>query len=306
MKVAVTGSHGLVGSELVRVLEQGGHEVTRLVRGEAPGGDGVSSSRTVRWDPTAGTIDAAGLEGHDAVVHLAGAGIGDRRWSDDRKATIRDSRLKGTSLLASTLAGLERPPTVLASGSAVGYYGYDRGDEELTEDSPAGTGFLATLVQEWEAATDPAAGAGIRVALLRSGIVQSAKGGALAQLLPPFKLGVGGRLGSGRQWFSWVSIDDEAGAITHVLNDDSVRGPVNLTAPEPVTNAEFTGTLGRVLRRPTVIPVPTPILRARFGGELVTEMLLGGQRVLPAVLQRTGYTFRHPTLAEALSHAVGQ
>lgn len=304
MRVAVTGSNGLVGSELVRVLEHGGSEVTRIVRGDSTQAAGAPKGRTVCWDPSAGTIEAAGLEGHDAVVHLAGAGIGDQRWSDDRKATIRDSRVKGTRLLAETLAGLERPPAVLASGSAVGFYGYDRGDEALTEDSGPGGGFLATVVQEWEAATAPAAEAGVRVVLLRSGIVLSAKGGALAQLLLPFKLGAGGRLGSGRQWFSWVSIDDEVGAIAHVLSDGSVRGAVNLTAPEPVTNAELTATLGRVLRRPTVIPVPTTVLRVRFGGEMVTEMLLGGQRVLPAALQASGYRFRHPQLSEALSYVL--
>ena len=299
MKVAITGSTGLIGSALVRSLEADGHQVTRLVRGQPSG------PRQVAWDPTGGVIDAAGLEGHDAAVHLAGAGLGDHRWTDDYKAKVLDSRVAGTSLLAETLASLDRPPAVLASGSAVGYYG-DRGDEELTEASPPGTGFLADVVQAWEAAAMPARQGGIRVALVRSGVVQSPQGGALKRLLLPFKLGLGGRIGSGRQWLSWVSLDDEVGAIRHVLGDESVSGPVNLTAPNPVTNAEFTRALGRVLHRPTLLPTPTPALQLVLGRELVSEMLLGGQRVLPAVLQASGYSFVHPSLEEALADMVGR
>lgn len=299
MKVAITGSTGLIGSALVRSLEADGHQVTRLVRGQPSG------PRQVAWDPTGGVIDAAGLEGHDAAVHLAGAGLGDHRWTDDYKAKVLDSRVAGTSLLAETLASLDRPPAVLASGSAVGYYG-DRGDEELTEASPPGTGFLAEVVQAWEAAAMPARQGGIRVALVRSGVVQSPQGGALKRLLLPFKLGLGGRIGSGRQWLSWVSLDDEVGAIRHVLGDESVSGPVNLTAPNPVTNAEFTRALGRVLHRPTLLPTPTPALQLVLGRELVSEMLLGGQRVLPAVLQASGYSFVHPSLEEALADMVGR
>ena len=292
MKVIVTGSSGLIGSALVRSLEADGHQVTRLVR-KPP-----SAPAEVRWDPGAGVIDAGALEGHDAAVHLAGANIGARRWTDEYKAKLLDSRVKGTALLVRTLTSLDMPPKVLASGSAVGFYG-DRGDEELTEVSSPGTGFLAELVQIWEAAAAPAADAGIRVAYLRSGIVQSAEGGALGPQLLPFKLGLGGRIGSGRQWLSWVGIDDEVGAIGHVLEHESLSGPVNLTAPNPVTSAEYARTLGRVLHRPTVLPIPTPVLQLKLGRELVAEMLLGGQRVLPAALEASGYAFRHPHLEDA-------
>jgi uncharacterized protein (TIGR01777 family) len=294
LRVAVTGASGLIGSHLVRSLQADGHQVTRLVRREATG------PGEVRWDPGNGSIDAAGLEGHDAAVHLAGAGLGDHRWTNSYTATVLDSRVGATSLLAETLASLDRPPAVLASGSAVGYYG-DRGDEELTEESAPGTGFLAEVVQAWEASAAPAARAGIRVAFLRSGIVQSPDGGALKRLLLPFKLGLGGRIGSGRQWLSWVAIDDEIGAIRHVLADESVAGPVNLTAPNPVTNGDYTRTLGRVLHRPTVVPTPTPALQLLLGRELVSEMLLGGQRVVPTVLRASGYTFSHPRLEQALA-----
>lgn len=293
----VTGSSGLIGSALVRSLEADGHQVTRLVRKPPSGPAEVS------WDPATGTIDAGALEGHDAAVHLAGANIGARRWTDEYKAKLVDSRMKGTGLLIRTLAALDRPPKVLASGSAVGFYG-DRGDEELTELSPPGTGFLAELVQRWEAAAAPAAEAGIRVAYLRSGIVQSAAGGALGPQLLPFKLGLGGRIGSGRQWLSWIGIDDEAGAIGHVLEHESLSGPVNLTAPNPVTTAEYARTLGRVLHRPTVLPIPTPVLQLKLGRELVAEMLLGGQRVLPAALQASGFAFRHPHLEDALASTI--
>ena len=254
----------------------------------------------MRWDPAAGSIDAALLEGHDAAVNLAGAGIGDRRWTAKHKAAIRDSRVQGTDLLARALASLDRPPAVLASGSAVGFYG-NRGDEELTEESRPGTGFLAGVVEEWEAATTPARQAGIRVATLRSGVVLSPRGGALGRQLLPFRLGLGGRLGSGKQWLSWISLDDEAGAIRHVLTHGEVEGPVNLTAPGPVTNAEFTARLGRALRRPTVLPTPTAALWLLFGREMVAETLLTSQRVLPAVLTASGYSFRHPAVDAALA-----
>lgn len=294
MRIAVTGSHGLIGTALVQALEAGGHQVTPVVRAGDSGGEGV------RWDPMGGTIDAAGLDGHDAVVNLAGPGIGDHRWTDDYKRLVRDARVKGTDLLARTLASLDRPPAVLATGSAVGYYG-DRGDEDLTETSGPGSGFLAELVRDWEAAAAPAAEAGIRVVHLRTGIVLSAGGGALKKMLLPFRLGVGGRLGSGRQWFSWISIDDQVGAILHALAGGDVRGPVNFTAPAPVTNAVLTKALGRALHRPTVVPVPRFALRALLGVQLADEMVLGGQRVLPAALETSGYQFRHPTLDEALA-----
>lgn len=299
MRVLLTGSSGLIGSALTRSLEADGHHVTRLVR-RPPGGPSE-----VRWDPAAGSIDAARLEGHDAAVNLAGAGIGDRRWTAKHKAAIRDSRVQGTGLLARTLATLERPPAVLASGSAVGFYG-NRGDEELTEESRPGTGFLAEVVREWEAATTPARAAGIRVATIRSGVVLSADGGALKRQLLPFRLGVGGRLGSGRQWLAWISLDDEVGAIRHVLTHDDLAGPVNATAPGPVTNAEFTRQLGRAVRRPTVLPTPTIALWALLGRELVADMLFASQRALPAALTASGYSFRHPAVDAALADILGR
>ncbi|MET0804696.1 MAG: TIGR01777 family oxidoreductase, partial [Acidimicrobiales bacterium] len=238
MDVAVTGSSGLIGTALVRSLEGDGHRVRRLVRRPPEGPD------EVRWDPDAGEVDAAGLEGAGGVVHLAGPGIGERRWTDDRKRELREARVEGTGVLARALAGLDRPPAVLVSGSAIGIYG-DRGDEVLTEKSDLGDDFLAHLCRDWEAAAQPAADAGIRVATIRSGIVLAPEGGALAKLLPLFKLGAGGRMGSGRQWWSWITIDDEIAAIRHLLEHD-VAGPVDLTAPEPVTNQELTKALGRV------------------------------------------------------------
>ena len=293
MKVAVTGSHGLIGSELVAELGRRGDQVTRLVR--ATPGPGEAA-----WDPAAGTIEADKLEGHDAVVHLAGVGIGDHRWTDEHKRAVLDSRLQGTALLARTLAGLSSPPAVMVSGSAVGYYGFDGGDEVRTESSPPGRGFLADVTTAWEAASAPAEEAGIRVVRLRSGVVLTEKGGALKKQLLPFKLGVGGRLGNGRQWLSWISLEDEVAAILHALTTDHVRGPVNATSPEPVTNATFTSTLGRVLRRPAFMPVPTVALDALFGRQMVQEMLLGGQRVLPGALEASGFTFALPHLEDAL------
>jgi uncharacterized protein (TIGR01777 family) len=298
MRVIVTGSHGLIGGELVTRLGQAGHHVTRLVRSR-PGADEAA------WDPAAGTIEADKLEGHDGAVHLAGVGIGDHRWTDEHKRAVLDSRVQGTGLLARTLAGLSSPPAVLVSGSAVGYYG-DRGDEELTEDSGRGTGFLADVVAAWEAAADPAAESGIRVVLARSGVVLTAKGGALKKQLLPFKLGMGGRLGTGRQWLSWISLDDEVSALVHALTTASLSGPANLTSPEPVTNAEFTATLARVLHRPAVLPVPTLALRTLFGRQMVDEMMLGGQRVLPAALDASGFAFAHPTLESALREALAE
>jgi uncharacterized protein (TIGR01777 family) len=298
MRVAVTGSSGLIGGELVAELGRQGHEVTRLVR--RPAGPGEAS-----WDPAGGTIEADKLEGHDGVVHLAGVGIGDHRWSDDHKRAVMDSRVKGTDLLARTLAGLARPPTVLLSGSAVGYYGYES-DQPVTEASPQGAGFLAEVVGAWEQAAAPALDAGIRVVHPRSGVVLTAKGGALKKQLLPFKMGAGGRLGTGRQWLSWISLDDEVAAIVHLLGTDIGSGPVNVTSPNPVTNKEFTATLARVLKRPAIMPVPTPALHALFGEEMTKEMLLGGQRVLPAALEASGYVFRQPTLEGALRATLGR
>jgi uncharacterized protein (TIGR01777 family) len=295
--VAVTGSHGFVGSALVPALIRAGHRVIRLVRGRPEGADELG------WDPEAGTIDAAGLEGIVGVVHLAGAGIGDKRWTDVRKRLILESRTNGTTLLARTLAALSRPPSVLVSASAVGYYG-DRGDEPLDEQSAPGNDFVAGVCAQWEAATAPAGDAGIRVARTRSGIILSRDGGVLSRMLFPFRLGLGGRMGSGRQYMSWISIDDEVGAILHALTQVRVSGPVNLTGPRPVRNAEFTKTLGRVLHRPTAIPTPLLPLRARYGTELVRHLLVEGQRVFPKQLEQTGYEFAHPTLEEALRAVV--
>ena len=299
MRVLVTGSSGLIGRELVAELGRRGHETTRLVRRPAAGAGEAS------WDPSAGTIEAAKLEGHGAAVHLAGAGIGDHKWSDDHKRAVLDSRVQGTGLLARTLAQLDRPPNVLASGSAVGFYGYESG-EALTEASPKGRGFLADVVAAWEEAAAPAEEAGIRTVKLRSGVVLTAKGGALKKQLLPFKLGAGGRLGTGRQWLSWISLEDEVAAIIHLLTSEATQGPVNVTSPEPVTNAEFTDTLVKVLKRPAFMPVPTPALHVLFGKEMTKEMLLGGQKVLPARLQESGYTFGHPGLEGALRHTLGR
>jgi uncharacterized protein (TIGR01777 family) len=295
--VAVTGSHGFIGSALLPALIREGHRPVRIVRGQAAGDDELS------WDPEAGTIDADGLEGVGGVVHLAGAGIGDRRWTDARKRLILETRTNGTGLLARTLAGLTRPPSTLVSASAIGYYG-NRGDEPLDEQSTPGNDFVARVCVQWEGATAPAADAGIRVARVRSGIVLGRDGGVLPRLLLPFRLGLGGRIASGRQYMSWISIGDEVRAILHALTQDGVAGPVNLTGPAPVTNGEFTETLGRVLRRPTVIPTPLLPLRARYGSELVQHLLVEGQRVLPRRLEATGYRFAHSTLEDALRAAV--
>jgi uncharacterized protein (TIGR01777 family) len=297
VKVAVTGSSGLIGRELVAALGRQGDEVTRVVRRDAGRGEAA-------WDPDRGTIEADKLEGHDAVVHLAGVGIGDHRWSDDHKRAVVDSRVQGTTLLARTLAGLSSPPRVLVSGSAVGFYGYES-EQAVTEASPKGRGFLADVVAAWEEATASAAAAGIRVVNIRSGVVLTAKGGALKKQLLPFKLGLGGRLGKGHQWLSWISLDDEVAAIIHLFGADGMSGPVNVTSPEPVTNAEFTATLARVLKRPAFMPVPTPALHALFGRQMTEEMLLGGQRVLPTALQASGFTFAHPQLEGALRHTLG-
>jgi uncharacterized protein (TIGR01777 family) len=300
VRVVVSGSHGFIGSALVAALTAAGHDVTPLVRSEPGPGQ-------VRWDPAADMIDTAALTAArpEAAVHLAGVGIGDRRWTERHKAAVLSSRVEGTGLLARTLAALDPPPAVLVSQSAVGYYG-DRGDEELTEADGPGTGFLAEVVQAWEAAAEPARQAGIRVVHTRTGVVLSPAGGALRRQVLPFKLGLGGRMGSGRQWLSWISLDDEVAAILHVLATPALTGPVNCTAPDPVTNAEFTRALGRALRRPTLVPTPTLALRALLGRGLVEEMILAGQRVKPAALVATGFTFRHPEIGTALRAMLGR
>jgi hypothetical protein len=301
MRVLVSGSHGLIGTALVRTLRTRGHVVGRIVRphvGARTGPDDVS------WDIEAATIDGPALEGADAVVHLAGASLA-RRWSSAYKARLRDSRVEGTTLLATALGQLDRPPAVMVSGSAIGYYG-DRGDDVLTEDSEPGTGFLADVVQAWEAATAPADAAGVRVVRLRSGIVLSADGGALGKQLPLFKLGLGGQLGAGGQYVSWVSLADEVEAILHALTHDSVQGPLNATAPNPVTNTELTRILGAALGRPTMLRVPRFALEAALGSEMARETVLVSQRVRPARLEATGFEFRHPELAGALAAALGR
>ena len=299
MDIAITGASGLIGTALRASLEADGHRVVPVVR--RPVGDG---ERAVRWDPAAGTIDRAGLEGLDAVVHLAGAGIGDKRWSDDRKREILESRSKGTALLADALAGLERKPPVLVSGSAIGYYG-DRGDEVLTEQSTPGDIFLSEVCVAWEEAAAPAIEAGIRVPFARTGIVLATQGGALAKTLPLFKLGLGGKMGSGRQWWSWISLADEVAALRFLIDHD-VTGPVNLTAPEPATNAHFTKVLGHVLGRPTVLPVPAFGPRLLLGAELADQLLFASQRVEPTVLEAAGFTFAHPDLDTALRAVLGK
>ena len=298
MNVLVSGSSGLIGSALISALANEGHRVIRLTRSGSPGDRG-----TVRWDPSAGEIDTDRLEGIDAVVHLAGESV-EGRWTSAKKARIRKSRVQGTRLLAETLAGLPVPPRVMVSASATGYYG-DRGEELLREESAPGSNFLARTCQEWEAAADPARGVGVRVAHPRFGLVLSAEGGPLATMLPIFKLGGGGKIGSGRQYWPWIAIDDAVGAVLHALTSDSLEGPVNVVAPDPPTNLQYTRTLGRVLNRPTVFALPAPVVRVVLG-QLADELILASQRVEPAKLEESGYEFRYPELEGALQHLLGR
>jgi len=290
MKIVISGASGLIGTQLVAKLSTSGHEVVRLVRRSPKSGE-------IQWNPKSGTLDAAALDGVDAVIHLSGAGIGDKRWTSSYRKEILDSRTATTALLAKTIASLLRKPSVFLSGSAIGIYGA-RNDEQLTEVSTHGTGFLAEVCEQWEAAAKPAVDAGIRTVYLRTGIVLTPKGGALKKLLPLFKLGVGGKFGNGKQWQSWISIDDEIGAIEHLLTAN-VSGAVNLTAPNPVTNAEFTKVLASVLKRPAIVPVPTFAPKILLGGELADALLFTGQRVIPAALNASGYMFKHTTLESA-------
>jgi uncharacterized protein len=298
MKVIVTGSHGMIGAALIPALEAAGHQAVRVVRGSPAAGE-------VGWDPAAGGLDRRDLAGVDGAVHLAGEGIGTKRWNAQQKHRILDSRVRGTDLLSRRLAELDPRPRVLIAGSAIGFYG-NRGSEQLDEQSGPGTGFLADVVQQWEAATTAAADGGIRVVRIRTGVVLSPTGGALQKQLPLFKAGIGGRLGSGQQYLSWVSIDDEIGAILLALESTGLSGPVNVTSPHPVTNAEFTKTLGAVLGRPAILPVPRLGLATLLGGEMADEMLLGGQRVLPRKLLDNGYRFAEPDLEPALRHLLGR
>jgi hypothetical protein len=296
--VLVTGTHGLIGSALVKALEEQGHAVVPLVRGTAGPGQ-------IAWDPDAGRLDAAALADIDAAVHLAGAPIAEKRWTVEQKERIVTSRVDTTDLLARRLSECPSPPSVLVSGSAIGYYG-NRGDTVLDEDSTPGSGFLAEVCQRWEAATAPAEKAGIRVVHIRTGVVLSADGGVLKKLLPLFRVGLGGRLGSGAFYQSWISLADEVAAIIYALQTPLVTGAANLTAPNPVTNAEFTETLGRVLHRPTKLTAPKFGLTTALGQEMVDEMLLASQLVLPTKLLGSGFAFRYPDLEDALRATLGR
>ena len=298
MKILVSGSHGLVGKALSKSLTDDGHEVVRLVRHQP-----IVGKPEIWWDPSEGRIDAERLEGHDVVVHLAGESIASGRWTSEKKRSISDSRVKGTLLLSESLARLSRPPSVFLSASAIGYYG-DRGDELLTEASPPGNDFLAKVCIEWEKATAPAVEKGIRTVHTRFGIILDAEGGALAKMLTPFRMGIGGRIGSGRQWMSWIALDDVVKGLKFLIEETSTRGPVNFVAPNPVTNAEFTKTLGRVLSRPTMFPIPEFGVRLAFG-EMADALLLSSQRVEPGVLKSKQFEFRWPRLEQALRRILG-
>lgn len=297
LRIAMTGASGFVGAALVPFLTTGGHDVVRLVR-RPPREAGEHE-----WSPESGIVAPDALGPVDAVIHLAGESVAARRWSPSVKDRIRDSRVEPTRRLAESLTRLPHPPSTFISASAIGIYGA-RGDERLTEQSTPGTGFLADVGREWEDATHVASDAGIRVVNARIGVVLDSRGGALRKMLPPFRGGLGGTLGSGRQYFSWISLEDVLGALLFLLHRDDIRGPVNLTAPAPQTNAAFTRTLGRVLRRPAIVPVPAFVLTALFG-ELARAELLSSKRVMPAVLQRAGFPFLHPTLDAALRHTLG-
>ena len=290
MRVAITGASGLIGSALVPHLRSHGHEVLRLVRRLAAAPDEIS------WDPTAGTVDLDALAGVDGVVHLAGAGVGDHRWTESYKREILQSRVQGTSTIARAMAALDPKPRALVCGSAIGYYG-NRGDTPLDETSAPGTGFLADVVVAWEAAAAPAQEAGIRTTFARTGLVVAKGGGAFAKLMPIFRLGAGGKVGSGSQYWSFISLSDEIDALTHLLESD-LSGPVNLTAPTPVTNADATAALGKLLHRPALLPVPAFALKAVLGE--FADDVLSSARVLPRVLEASGFTFSQPTISKAL------
>lgn len=299
MNVLVTGSSGLVGRALMKALRDAGHRAVPLVRSH-------SGPEQVRWEPATGEIDRQALDrlgGMDVLIHLAGENIAGRRWTPEQKRKIRESRTHSTRELTRTLLSLPERPRVFLCASATGYYG-DRGQDTVSEESVPGTGYLASVCQEWEAATIPAAEAGIRVVNLRIGIVLSREGGALARMLLPFQLGIGGPLGSGRQWMSWIHRDDTVGASMHALGNESIRGPVNLVAPNPVQNAEFARALGRALGRPAFMPVPAFTLKLLFGAEMAEALLLTGVRVRPRRLLETGYSFKHPDLEPALRDAL--
>jgi uncharacterized protein (TIGR01777 family) len=305
LRVLVSGSRGLVGSALVPYLTAGGHSVARLVRFSSGQRAGLNVGEEIVWDPTSGeTASRDSLEGFDAVVHLAGENIAGGKWTPAKKALIRESRVADTKVLVETLARLRRPPHVLVAASAIGFYG-DRGDEVLTETSTRGTGFLADVCNGWEAAARGATAAGMRVINVRTGVVLSMAGGALKQMLPPFRMGAGGRVGSGRQWMSWIALDDLLDVILHALLDDALAGPVNAVGPQPVINRDWTRALGRVLHRPTIAPLPAFAVRAAFG-EMGQELLLASQRVLPERLLAAGHAFRYSAVESALRHVLGR
>lgn len=295
MRVAVTGASGLIGTALVPHLRSVGHEVVRLVRRPATAPDEVT------WDPTAGTVDLERLAGTDAVIHLAGAGVGDHRWTDDYKREILNSRVDGTHTIVNAMLALDPKPRVLVSASAIGWYG-DTGDRPVDETAPAGSGFLADVVRAWEAAAAPAAAGGIRVVHPRTGLVVAKEGGAWARMFPLFKFGLGGKLGNGRQYWSWISLRDEICALQFLMEQDHLSGPVNLTGPDPVTNAEITSAMGRVLGRPTILPAPAFALKAVLG-EFSTEVL-GSARVMPTVLEGADFRFQDPTIESAIRTAL--
>lgn len=296
MRIAITGSSGLIGTALSDSLHGGGHEVVRLVR-RSPRGP-----QEVEWDPVRQYVDTAGLVGCDAVVHLAGAGVGDHRWTQAYKRTLRDSRVLGTAAVAEAVAALDTPPRTLLVGTAIGYYG-DTGDRVTDERAPAGAGFLAGLCEEWEAAAAPAARAGVRTVFARTGLVVSRRGGAWGRLFPIFRAGLGGRLGDGRNYWSHIALHDHIAALRHLLESEELSGPVNLTAPEPVTNREATAAMARVLRRPALLPVPAWALRVALGE--FAEDVLGSQRVVPARLLDSGFRFAFPTIDDAVRAAAG-
>jgi uncharacterized protein (TIGR01777 family) len=298
MRILISGSHGLVGTALIKALEPEGHEISRLVR-YAP-----HSQDEIEWSPDRYSIALSLIEGFAAVVHLAGESIAEGRWTDEKKKRIRESRVKGTKLLADALANLSNPPRTLICASAVGYYG-DRGDELLTEESAPGDDFLAKVCVEWEQATALAKEKGIRVLNSRFGIILDKNGGALKKMLPPFRMGIGGRLGSGKQWMSWIALDDVVGALKYALTNDALAGPANFVAPSPVRNAEFTKVLGKVLSRPTLFPIPAFGLRLLFG-EMADALLLSSQRVKAARLEAGGYQFQYSDLADALRRAIAE
>jgi uncharacterized protein (TIGR01777 family) len=302
MRIAITGSSGLIGSALVARFSKDGHIVTRVVRDAAVRDP---QYRTVVWSPASGMIDPGGIEGHDAVVHLAGEDIAAGRWTQRRKQAIRESRIRGTRLLCETLAGLEHRPRVLITASGIGYYGNHGPGDRVDETSGRGTGFLADLVHDWEQATASAREAGIRVVHTRFGIVLSPRGGALAKMLPPFRMGLGGKVGSGEQVMSWIALDDVPSVMLHVIAHQTLSGPINVVSPHAVTNEEFTRTLGKVLGRPTFFPLPAFAARMMFG-EMADALLLGGADVRPKRLADSGYQFAYPRLQEALTHLLPQ